>query len=301
MQSTTRFTVSRAFRTLGPQHPRRVPAAIMFADIAGYSAMMQADEAAALEARGAYRRALAEAVKDSGGVVVQHYGDGSLSIFTSAAAASAAALAMQRQLLAEPKVLVRIGLHSDCITRDTEGVYGHGINLASRIQSLCPPGAVLMSDPVAQELREASAADCKPMGLYQFKNIKDPVGVHALVDPRVVCPVPHRLHSTSAYQVAPPLYPRLGEVVEKGALARLAWEFKRRRVDRVALGYGAAAIALVLGLKLAVGLVGIPDAVWRSAGTALVAGFPIAIVLAWVFDLAPGWLVMTQRLKATDS
>lgn len=288
-----RLDITSIFKSRGPSRPRRTEAGIMFADMAGFSALMQADERAALEARSAYRSALERAVDAAGGVVVQHYGDGSLSIFRGARDAVDAAREIQRRLRRGPSsVDVRIGVHFDAIVRDGEGVYGHGVNVAARIQSLCVPGAVLLSDRVALEVRRESDLATNPMGTFQLKNIGEPALIHALDDSALALPSPGQLRSTSAVLIAPP-----GATARqdrpRSTLAHLLWEVKRRRVHRVALGYCASALFLIALLELITVAASLPSSVMDAARVAALAGFLPALVLGWVFDLAPGWLVVT--------
>src|SRR5687767_5464155 len=90
---------------------QRQLAAIMFTDIEGYTAMMQENEEQALQWKARHREILQREHNQYNGRVVQFYGDGTLSIFTSAVNAVACALAIQKQLQQEPLVPVRMGLH----------------------------------------------------------------------------------------------------------------------------------------------------------------------------------------------
>ena len=296
--ATTRLLdITSIFRNRGPERPRRTVAAIMFADIAGYSALMQADEVEALRARAAYRHVQDEAVTEAGGVVVQHYGDGSLSIFRSGPRAVEAARRMQRRLHSQLGIPVRIGIHVDDVVRDDEGVYGHGVNVAARVQSLCPPGAVLISDPAAKGLN--GEIETTPMGTFQLKNIREPARLHALSDPGVEVPLPRDLRSTSAVMISPPKRRALAGR-PYGPVARFLWEVRRRKVHKVATGYGLSALLLILLLELAVATAGLSSVVLEAAIAVLLAGFPGAVTLGWVFDLAPGWLVVTPSMKADE-
>lgn len=291
--ATRKLDITAIFRDRGPKRPRRTAAGIMFADMVGFSVLMQRDERAALEARAAYRAALEEAVDGAGGVVVQHYGDGALSIFRRAQDATEAAHRIQRHLRHRtPGVEVRIGVHFDDIVRDGEGVYGHGVNVAARIQSLSTPGSVLLSDRVALELRGRSQSRLQPMGTFQLKNIAEPMLIHALDDPDVDLPTPGRLSSTSAVLISPPGRPT-PPGPPHGLVATLLWEVKRRRVHRVALGYCTFAILLIALAELVAGTASVPDVLVDAATTLALVGFVPAVVLAWIFDLAPGWLVVT--------
>ena len=128
-------------------------AAIMFADMTGYTALMQEDEHLANILRNRQRQALESFIPGHNGKIIQYFGDGTLSIFGSAIDAVKSAIEIQKELQKEPKVKLRIGLHSGDIVYDSEGVYGDCVNIASRIEALSVPGAVLISDKVFDEVK----------------------------------------------------------------------------------------------------------------------------------------------------
>src|SRR5436853_7914846 len=92
-------------------------AAIMFTDIEGYTATMQQSEDKAIMFKDRHRQILENEHKNFNGTIIQYYGDGSLSIFTSAVQAVQCAVAMQRLLCQTPSVPVRMGLHSGDIIK----------------------------------------------------------------------------------------------------------------------------------------------------------------------------------------
>src|SRR5687768_17196500 len=95
--------------------------AIMFTDMAGYTAMMQEDEERAKQSRDRLREVLGDSIDRHGGRVLQHYGDGSLSVFVSAIAAVLCAMEAQRALAADTDVRVRIGIHTGDVVHDDDG------------------------------------------------------------------------------------------------------------------------------------------------------------------------------------
>ena len=123
-------------------------AAIMFTDMEGYTALMQKNEQAAIERRNRHREVFENAMADHGGNIIQYYGDGTLSIFSSAIHAVNAAVAMQVLFRQTPHVPLRIGIHIGDISFDDSGVYGDGVNIASRIESFAVAGSVFISDKV---------------------------------------------------------------------------------------------------------------------------------------------------------
>jgi len=161
-------------------------AAVMFTDMAGYTALMQRDEGAALRSRERHRTALEKAVPAHDGEVLQYFGDGSLSIFKSSVHAVEAAIEIQRGLGGEPPL--RIGLHLGDIAYDEQGAYGDAINIASRLEALAVPGGVLVSDKVFDDIRRHPQLVAVPAGLVRLKNVGEPVRTFALAVEGVVVP-----------------------------------------------------------------------------------------------------------------
>jgi adenylate cyclase len=170
-------------------HPRvRQLAAILFADMAGYTALMQENEQKAKLLRDRQRRVLENLIPAYNGNIIQYYGDGALSIFGSAIDAVKCAVDIQQELQKEPIVLVRIGLHSGDIVWDSQGVYGDSVNLASRIESLSVPGSVLISDKVYDEIKNQAEIHTVLLGKFNLKNVKRPVEVYAVTGGSLIVP-----------------------------------------------------------------------------------------------------------------
>lgn len=174
----------------------------MFADIMGYTAMMQSDEEGALQLRDKHRRILEEKVAAHGGEIVQYYGDGALCLFNSVKEAVTGAREIQYTLLQEPVVPHRIGIHVGDIVRDASGVFGDGVNVASRIESLAIAGSVLLSDKVHQELQNHPTLKTRSLGEFQLKNVKKPVEVFALVHEDIKVPEAKDLASHVAHRAS---------------------------------------------------------------------------------------------------
>jgi len=173
-------------------------AAIMFADMVGYTAMMQENEQRAKGLRDRYRSALDAAILDYHGIVLQHYGDGTLVMFGSAVDAVRSAEQLQSTLIEDPAVPLRLGIHVGDIAYDEDGIYGDSVNVASRIESLSVSGAVLFSDKVFDEIRNQPDLSARSLGSFQLKNVEKPVEIFALTSERLTVPDPADLYSPKA-------------------------------------------------------------------------------------------------------
>ena len=167
---------------------RRQLAAIMFTDIEGYTALMEKNEEAAMECRNRHREVFQKSMADHAGKIIQYYGDGTLSIFTSAIHAVKAAIAMQKVFCEPPPVPLRIGIHIGDIAIDDNGVYGDGVNLASRVESLAVVGSVFISDKVVDEIKNQPQISIMSMGLFDLKNVSRPVEVFAIANEGLTVP-----------------------------------------------------------------------------------------------------------------
>ncbi|MFP6746459.1 MAG: adenylate/guanylate cyclase domain-containing protein [Alphaproteobacteria bacterium] len=115
-------------------------AAILAADVVGYSKLMGEDEAGTLMALRQFRRAiLALALDNHNGNLTKSMGDGWLVEFASAADAVACALHLQTELTDHETIKLRIGVHIGDVTFEDEDIYGDGVNIASRLQEMAPP------------------------------------------------------------------------------------------------------------------------------------------------------------------
>jgi TolB-like protein len=154
--------------------------AIMFTDIVGYTAMMQSHEEYAKRIRDKHRDVLQTKIQKRRGNILQFYGDGTLSAFDSAIEAVLCAKEIQRELTIQPTIPLRIGIHVGDIVHDEDGIYGDGVNVASRIESLGVPGSVLISEKIHDELTNHPTLKSVSLGSYDLKNVKTPTKIFAL-------------------------------------------------------------------------------------------------------------------------
>jgi len=163
-------------------------AAILFADMVGYTTLMQENEQLARLKRKRLKEVLETTVSRFNGKILQYYGDGSLSIFGSAIDCVNSAINIQQQLQQEPKVALRIGIHTGDVAIEDESVYGDGVNLASRIESLAVPGGIFISEKVYDEIRNQQNIQTREMGYFELKNVTTPVRIFAIANNGIVVP-----------------------------------------------------------------------------------------------------------------
>src|SRR6266852_3294587 len=160
--------------------PTRELAAIMFSDIAGYTAIMGRDERKALRALDDHRELLRTILPRFNGRLVGEIGDGTLSSFHSALDAVNCARAAQAALQDDPSLKLRIGIHLGDVVFSNNTVLGDGVNVASRIHALASPGAICISANVYDEIRNKPEFQVKDLGEQKFKNVDRPIRVYSL-------------------------------------------------------------------------------------------------------------------------
>jgi adenylate cyclase len=159
-------------------------AAIVCADVAGYSRMMGADEAGTHAAFKAHRSAIYPIILNHGGRLVKKTGDGFLLEFPSIVGAIEAAVAMQslmadrnNHLPADRVMQFRLGVHMGDVIADEDEVFGDDVNIAVRLESVAAPGGVAVSDKAYQEACKHLSVTFVDAGSRRFKNIAEPVNV----------------------------------------------------------------------------------------------------------------------------
>jgi TolB-like protein/tetratricopeptide (TPR) repeat protein len=165
----------------------------MFTDMVGYTVLMQEDEGRARAYRDRQRVVLEEQVAAHGGEIVQVYGDGTLSSFSSAVEATRAAVVIQQRLSESPRIPLRIGLHLGDVVHDDHGVVGDGVNVAARVQALAVPGSVMVSDRIHAELANHPALRHRSLGRFKLKNVFRDIEIFAIEAEGLVVPEPHAL------------------------------------------------------------------------------------------------------------
>ena len=157
-------------------------AAILFADMTGYTTLMGQNEELAVIKRRRLKLVLESTAALNSGRVLQYYGDGSLTIFNSAIDSVRCAISIQQQLQQEPKVPLRMGIHTGDVIIEDEAIYGDGVNLASRIESMAVPGGILISEKVYDEIRNQEDILTRELGYFELKHVRQPVRIFAIAN-----------------------------------------------------------------------------------------------------------------------
>jgi adenylate cyclase len=168
-------------------------AAILAADVAGYSRLMGADEEGTLAALKAIRRELGDPkVKEHRGRIVKTTGDGLLVEFASVVDAVRCAVEVQREMAErnanvppERRIEFRMGINVGDIIRDGRDIYGDGVNIAARLEALAEPGGIYVSRVVRDQVRDKLSISFEDLGEQQVKNIARPVRVFRIAPKRV--------------------------------------------------------------------------------------------------------------------
>ena len=162
--------------------------AIMFADIAGYTALMQEDEKLALQLRRKFQDKLEKEVTEYNGRILDFRGDGALCTFTSTIEAVRAALAVQLEMQIDSVVPLRIGMHTGDVLVEGNNIYGDSVNIASRIESFAVPGSICLSGKAYDDIKNQRDIQTVSLGRYLLKNVKEEVEIFAISNPGIQIP-----------------------------------------------------------------------------------------------------------------
>jgi class 3 adenylate cyclase/pimeloyl-ACP methyl ester carboxylesterase len=165
-----------------PVTKRRL-AAVLAADVVGYSRLMGEDEAATLTAlQQAFRNVVEPAVRSYDGQIVKSMGDGYLVEFSSASDAIGCATKWQSRLHetrskegSEVSLQFRIGINLGEIVSDGGDIYGDGVNIAARLETLSPPGGICVSEMIKGAVGSQAHIQFEDIGIHRLKNIKTPI------------------------------------------------------------------------------------------------------------------------------
>jgi predicted ATPase/class 3 adenylate cyclase len=247
--------------------PERRLVAVMFTDMAGYTALMQADERNAVAQRDAYMAAVERHHAEHGGTIVQRLGDGTLSMFPSALAAAQAAVAIQNEVGDVP---VRIGIHVGEVVVEPERLTGDAVNLAARVESFAVSGSIFLSDSAHDQLRNRTDLELRSLGSFRLKNVGRALELYAVAGPGLVVPERSTLEGkgealvTVRAQLPQPASELLGRERELGELVGLVRAHRAVTITGPG-GVGKTRLVTALGHALVpefadgVGFVGLAD------------------------------------------
>ncbi|MGH7550222.1 MAG: adenylate/guanylate cyclase domain-containing protein [Gemmatimonadota bacterium] len=260
--------------------PHRL-AAVWFADIVGYGRLSSRNENDALQLVIVFQRTCRDVVRRHNGRLVKFMGDAAMAEFPSTESAVLAACSLESTFRARASTLeldlepprLHIGLHVGEIATAPDGdIYGEGLNLASRLQDLAGPGQVLVSEDVRRQLHQRPEFRFVPLGERAIPDSDFPISVFSVVA---------RAGAGEMAAVAE---------TEAAWWRALHGELVRRRVYAAGAVYLVVAAAVVTVSALVAGRFDGPAWMERGAVLAAVLGLPIAIFLAWTFEIGRGGL-----------
>ena len=167
---------------------KRMLAAILSADVEGYSRLMAEDETATVKTIASYREIMASLIKQHRGRVVDSPGDNVLAEFSSVVDAVQCAVAVQNEFqtrnaeLAENRRMeFRIGINLGDVIDEEDRIYGDGVNIAARLGSLADPGGICVSKTAFDQIETKLPLGYEYLGEQSVKNISKPVGAYRVL------------------------------------------------------------------------------------------------------------------------
>lgn len=168
-----------------PRQPERKLAAILAADVEGYSRLMHADEERTLSTLTSHRKVVTDLIAADHGEIFGSGGDSLLAEFPSVAEAFHCAIAVQRALAranadldADTRMEFRIGLNVGDVIVTNGDILGEGVNIAARIEALSEPGGICVSRGIRDQLRDRVVETFEDLGEHEVKNIARPVRIY---------------------------------------------------------------------------------------------------------------------------
>ena len=163
-------------------------AAILAADVFGYSRMMSEDETGTLVSRQSHRSQLLDpAITRHHGRIVKLMGDGLLAEFSSVVEAVDCAAEIQREMAArnggganKRPMIFRIGVHLGDVIVEGDDIYGDGVNIAARLEGIAEPGGICISRQAYDQVQKKLALGYRSLGSQNLKNIPEPVEAFAI-------------------------------------------------------------------------------------------------------------------------
>ena len=167
---------------------KRKLAAILSADVEGYSRLMDQNEELTIRTLTSYRSAISDLVQEYRGRVVDTPGDNILAEFGSVVDAVKSAVKIQKELAErnaelpmEQRMQFRIGVNLGDVVEEESRIYGDGINIAARVESMAEAGGICISDRAYDHVENKLALKYGYLGDHQVKNIRRPIGIYKVL------------------------------------------------------------------------------------------------------------------------
>lgn len=157
--------------------PSRQLAAIMFTDVVGYTRLMGEDEHRALQLLRKNRKLHKAIIKKQNGKWLKEMGDGTLASFSTPSDAVFCAKELMNTCR-EEEIILRIGIHQGEITEEGGDIFGDGVNIASRLESLAPEGDIYISESVARDIENKKGLDTDFIRVQKLKHVKHAVSIY---------------------------------------------------------------------------------------------------------------------------
>ena len=201
--------------------------AILYADVAGYSRLTGLDEEGTHRQLTAGLDTLSKRIETGGGRIVHYAGDAVLAEFGSVVAALESAIGAQevigqasREVPEDRRLRFRVGINLGEVMVDREEIYGDGVNIAARLESLAEPGGICISEEVYRQVRTRVGARFDDMGLQSMKNIAEPArSFHVRPGTAAIEPAPISPNPSLQPTIAIELFRFLGDPGSHGHLA----------------------------------------------------------------------------------
>ncbi len=211
------------------QETKRKLTAILSADVEGYSRLMQKDEVGTIQTLNTYKEVMADLIRHHHGRVVDAPGDNVLAEFASVVDAVECGIEIQKELKARNdklplhrKMEFRIGVNLGDVVEEEDKIFGDGVNIAARMQSLADGGSLCISGTVYEHIKNKLTLRCEYLGKQRIKNIAGPIKVYRVViEPETVV----RRWKRAGVNYWNRLHPVFKIVIALIAAANVLWQF----------------------------------------------------------------------------
>lgn len=211
---------------------RRKLTTIFCADVQGYSALVEADEVGTVNRLKQYRAVMTAEIERHHGRVINTWGDGLLAEFGSPVEAMFGAVETQRRVAAlnagapdAPPMQFRIGINLGDVMIDGNDIYGEGVNIAARLESLADPGGICISGTVFEQVRKKLDIGFSFMGPREIKNIAEPVPAYRVLLDKAAAAQPAEAMSAPEAASMPAAEKPKDIAARLQAWRRLLWRF----------------------------------------------------------------------------